>query len=165
MKWLAGTGFLAVVLLALGIVFAVSRQAPAPDQPIAFNHKIHAGDYKIACEYCHIYARKAAVAGIPSVQRCMGCHKITAADNPGVQRLKGYWDKKEPIQWNKATWVPEFVYFEHWAHVRSNIACQTCHGPVETMDQVKQVRALDMRDCVSCHRERQASIDCVICHR
>ena len=164
-KWLIGIGFLAFFAIAVGVRLTFSRKAPGPIQPIAFSHKIHAGDYKISCEYCHIYARRAAVAGIPSVQRCMGCHKITAANQPEVQKVKSYWDRKEPIPWSKATSMPDFVYFEHWPHVRSGITCQTCHGPVETMEQVKQVRALDMNDCVSCHRQRQVNIDCVICHR
>jgi hypothetical protein len=164
-KWLIGIGLLAFFVIAVGVGLTFSRKAPGPIQPIAFSHKIHAGDYKISCEYCHLYARRAAVAGIPSIQRCMGCHKITAATQPEVQKLRSYWDRKEPIQWNKATSMPDFVFFEHWPHVRSGITCQTCHGPVETMEQVKQVRALDMNDCVSCHRQRQVSIDCVICHR
>jgi len=165
MKWLAGLGLFVLLLLAYEVRVAVSRKASAPVQPIAFNHKIHAGDYHIACEYCHIYARRAAVAGIPSAQRCMGCHKITAAGNSEVQKLRGYWERKEPLQWIRVTSMPDYVYFEHWPHLRSGLTCQTCHGAVETMEQVRKVRTLDMNDCVACHRERQASIDCVICHR
>ncbi|MGE5818811.1 MAG: cytochrome c3 family protein, partial [Deltaproteobacteria bacterium] len=75
-KWLAGIG-LSVFFLAIKVGLTLSADSAAStQQPIAFNHKIHAGDYKIACEYCHIYARRAAIAGIPSAQRCMGCHKI-----------------------------------------------------------------------------------------
>jgi Class III cytochrome C family/Cytochrome c7 and related cytochrome c len=165
MKWLAGIGLIVLILLAVRVEMVVSRKAPAPAQPIAFNHKIHAGEYQIACEYCHIYAQRTAVAGIPSVERCMGCHKITAANNREVQKLKNYWDRKQPIRWNKVTAVPDFVYFEHWPHIRSKIFCQTCHGPVQTMDRVYQAMDLTMSDCVSCHRERQVSIDCTICHR
>ncbi len=165
MKWLLGIGLLAAILLAVGIKFAVSRKPPAPVQPIAFSHKIHAGDYHIACEYCHIYARRASVAGIPPVERCMGCHKITAAGNPEVQKLKGYWDRKQSIDWTKVTLVPDYVYFEHWPHIKAQIACQTCHGPVETMERLSINSNLTMNYCVSCHRQRQVSIDCAICHR
>jgi hypothetical protein len=165
MKWLAGIGLLVLILVAVGVELAVSHKAPTPAQPIAFNHKIHAGEYQIGCEYCHIYARRAAVAGIPSVERCMGCHKITAANNPEVQKLKAYWDRKQPIQWNKVTTMPDFVYFEHWPHIRSGIACQTCHGAVQTMERLHQAKDLTMSYCISCHRERQVSIDCTICHR
>lgn len=164
MKWLLAIGLLAVILLAVGIRFAVSRK-PAPMQPIAFSHKIHAGDNHIACQYCHIYARRASVAGIPSVQRCMGCHKITAAANPEVQKLKSYWEHKQSVQWTRVTSVPDYVYFEHWPHIRASIACQTCHGPVQTEDRLHQNDNLTMSYCVSCHRERQVSIDCTTCHR
>lgn len=160
----AGAGLIAVVLFAA--VFSVSSsRGKNGSQPIAFSHKLHAGGYEISCEYCHSYARRAAVAGIPSVERCIGCHKITAADKPEVQKLQGHWNRKEPIQWAKVTSMPDFVYFEHWPHVRADIKCQTCHGPVETMEEVKQVNALTMRECLTCHREKKASIDCVVCHR
>jgi len=165
MKWLGAIGLSTLVLIAVGVALTISRRSPAPPQPIAFSHKIHAGDYQIPCAYCHIYARRAAVAGIPSVQRCMGCHKITAAGNPEVQKLKGYWDLKQPIQWTRVTAMPDYVYFEHWPHIRSNIDCQTCHGPVQSMERSYQARDLTMSYCVSCHRERQVSIDCAICHR
>lgn len=153
------------VAAALEAGLALSGDAAAPAQPIAFSHKIHAGDYRIACEYCHIYARRAAVAGIPSLQRCMGCHKITGADKPEVQKLQQYWNQKKRIAWEQVTRLPDFVYFEHWPHIRSKIACQTCHGPVESMVQVRQVKDLTMSECLACHRQRQASIDCMICHR
>jgi len=137
----------------------------APEQPVAFSHRLHAGDNWIACLYCHANARRSTVAGIPSVQRCMGCHKITAADKPEVKKLHAYWERKEPIAWAKVTWMPDFVYFEHWPHVRAGLDCQTCHGPVETMERMQQVTALTMDACVACHRARDVSIDCVVCHR
>jgi len=160
--------FLIAVAIVIGIgaflVNSLSRARVAP-QPIGFSHKIHAGDFKIACEYCHSYARRAAVAGIPSVQRCMGCHKITAADKPEVQKLQNHWNQKQPIQWVKVTSMPDFVFFEHWPHVRAGVKCQTCHGPIETMEETVQVNALNMNECLACHRTEKASIDCVTCHR
>lgn len=165
MKWLAAIGLLVFLLLGLWFGPALPRREPAPIQPIGFNHRIHAGDFQIACEYCHVYARRGTVAGIPSAQRCMGCHKITAAGNSEVQKLRVYWERTEPIRWIRVTSMPDFVYFEHWPHLRSGLTCQTCHGPVETMEQVRKVRTLDMNDCISCHRDRAESIDCVICHR
>lgn len=164
-KWLTGTGLFILLIFAVGMGLALSRRPSAPIQSITFSHKIHAGDYGIACEYCHVYARKAAVAGIPSVQRCMGCHKITAANKPEVKKLKGYWDRKEMIRWTKVTEMPDFVFFEHWPHVRAGLTCQTCHGAVEKMERMHQAKDLSMSECVACHRRREASIDCVICHR
>lgn len=161
---LSAVGILALLLIAIGL-FAGAGRAKIDEQPIAFSHRVHAGEFKIACEYCHGYARRASVAGIPSVQRCMGCHKITAANNPEVQKLQSYWNQKRPIRWAKVTSMPDYVFFEHWPHVRAEVQCQTCHGPVETMEEVRQVKALTMSECLACHRKERASIDCYVCHR
>ena len=165
MSWMGKIVAVIAFLLIGGILLSAYGRTEAPVQPITFSHKVHAGDYKIPCQYCHVNARRAAVAGIPSVGRCMGCHKITAAAKPEVQKLKGFWDRKEPISWTKVTWMPDFVFFEHWPHVQDGLACQTCHGPVETMRQMKRNKDLTMSSCVICHRQRKVSIDCVICHR
>ncbi|MBI2883225.1 MAG: cytochrome c3 family protein [Candidatus Methylomirabilis oxyfera] len=162
---------IAIILLPLVIFITIAEsgvfrpQNEAPAQPIDFSHKIHAGTYRISCLYCHTNARRSPVAGVPSVQRCMGCHKITAADRPEVRKLKGYWDRKEPIPWIKIFGQPDFVAFSHVAHVRAHVACEDCHGPVQKMDRVHRAVDLTMDRCLSCHRDRQASIDCVTCHR
>ena len=155
-----------VALLVVGAILFVTTygRARVPEQPIKFNHKIHAGDYKIPCGYCHVYARRNAVAGIPSAERCMGCHKITAANNPEVQKLQKHRDQKQPIQWIKVTSMPDYVFFEHWPHIRADIKCQTCHGPIETMEETRP-SALTMSECLDCHRKEKASIDCMACHR
>lgn len=166
MSMLRNAGASAVVLAVLGVgFFPITSSQAAQEQPIAFSHRVHAGDYKMPCLYCHVNARRSAVAGLPSVARCIGCHKITAANKPEVQKLKGYWDRQEPIPWTKITWMPDFVFFEHWPHVRGDIACQTCHGPVETMQRMEANTALTMNFCVTCHRTKKTSIDCAVCHR
>lgn len=161
--WLIG---LAAVFLSITAVIAnFQRRAPGPAQPIAFSHRTHAGEYQIPCLYCHDGARRSAVAGVPSVQLCMGCHKLVAANKAEIIKLRGYWERRQPIQWAKVVDEPEFVFFNHYPHVQKGIDCQTCHGPVETMAEMHLARALDMDACVDCHRERQASIDCYTCHR
>ena len=164
-KWLAIIGLLLLLFLGMGISLALSLGPSSLIQPIAFSHKSHAGDFKIACEYCHSYARRSPVAGVPSVQQCMGCHKITALDNPEVKKLQGYWKRKEPIPWIKIYDLPDSVIFTHKRHVLEEIECRTCHGPVETMDQVRQVMSLGMGWCVSCHKEQRATLDCLDCHK
>ncbi len=139
--------------------------AAAPVQPIEFSHVVHAGAYRIDCQYCHADARRSPYAGLPSVQRCMGCHKITAAQgNPEVQKLHRAWNDKTPILWERIHKLPGFVYFSHKRHVQADLACQTCHGPVERMQRVAQVAPLTMGWCVSCHAERKGPLDCVVCH-
>jgi hypothetical protein len=190
-----GVGAVAVVLLAVLTFVAVSswtRQpaaATAAVQPINFPHNTHVQTYKIDCQYCHADARRSEYAGLPSVERCMGCHKITAADRPEIKKLAEYAGRQQPIPWTRVFKVPEFTYFPHKAHVRANVACQTCHGPVETMTTVAATTGptltndllnlvglrpasppLTMGWCVECHRRENATrqmhapLDCVTCH-
>ncbi|MBI1847304.1 MAG: c-type cytochrome [Candidatus Rokubacteria bacterium] len=169
---------------------ALAAPTPAPRQPILFSHVIHAGSFQLACQYCHADARRSDYAGLPSVQRCMGCHKIVGAqDNPEIARLHGYANRGEAVPWVRVFKVPEFTYFPHKAHVRAAVACQTCHGPVERMrvvgadtgralvDDLLRLaglhppqRPLTMGWCVECHRAQNATrgthapLDCVTCH-
>jgi mono/diheme cytochrome c family protein len=143
----------------------VTFLAPAPAQPIEFSHAIHAGSYGIDCQYCHAEARRGPYAGLPSVQRCLGCHKIVAAQgNPQVERLQKYWADRQPIPWVRVHRLAGFVQFPHKRHVQVGLACQTCHGPVETMQRVGQVAPLTMGWCVACHAARAGPLDCVACH-
>ena len=159
------TTLIAVLLLALASSGCRNASAIGAAQPIAFSHKIHAGDNKIECLYCHSGARRSTVSGIPSVQLCMGCHKLVAASKPEIVRLRGYWDKKLPIRWTKVVWEPDYVFFNHSPHVARGIRCQECHGPIETMTEVRLDHTLNMDRCVACHRRERASIDCYTCHR
>ena len=191
----AGVGAAAVVLLAVLTFLAVSawsRQpaiAKAAAQPIDFPHNTHVQTYKIDCQYCHADARRSEYAGLPSVERCMGCHRVTAADKPEIKKLAEYAAKQQPIPWTRVFKMPEFTYFPHKAHVGAKIACQTCHGPVETMTTVAATTGptivndllnlagfkpapppLTMGWCLECHRRENATrqthapLDCVTCH-
>ena len=133
-------------------------------QPIAFSHAHHAGQYQIACEFCHAYARRGPVAGIPSVERCVGCHQSILTDQPEIQKLLEYWENEEPIPWLRIYDLPDYVRFTHKAHVRAGINCENCHGDVRSMDIAQQVESLSMGWCLDCHNEREAPRDCLICH-
>lgn len=151
---------------ALMLLFACAAVYGAePAQPIAYSHKVHAGDYKMDCQFCHNGARRSPVSGIPSVQYCMGCHRTVAALKPEIGRLRAYWEKKAPIRWTRVVKEPDYVYFNHSPHIQKGLRCQECHGPVETMVQVRLDHSLNMDRCVGCHRQRNVSIDCYTCHR
>lgn len=141
-----------------------------PEQPIAFSHLKHAGEFGMDCLYCHNGADKSPIANIPPVETCMGCHKVAGLDKPEVQKLQGYWERGEQIPWEEVYVLPDHVKFNHKRHVQADIDCQTCHGPVQEMDVVYQVPSLKMGWCVSCHRdnldhpETPASMDCLVCH-
>src|SRR5712691_10668733 len=123
----AGVGALGVALLAVLIFVAVSSWSRQPavatpsTQPISFPHSTHVQQYKIDCQYCHADARRSEYAGLPSVTRCMGCHKITAADKPEIKKLAEYAAKSEPVPWVRVFKVPEFTHFPHKPHVRAGV--------------------------------------------
>lgn len=141
--------------------------ADSPRQPIDFSHKIHATDNAIPCQYCHVQARRSIAAGVPSVGKCVSCHRIVAKDRPQIRKLMRYWDSHEPIAWVKVHDLPDFVYFPHKRHVQAEVACQTCHGPVETMKRVRRVVPLKMGWCLNCHENHAVvnGLDCWTCHK
>ena len=136
-----------------------------PDQPIPFSHQTHSGDeHKIPCEYCHSSARRSIVAGIPSLNTCMGCHRFVATDKDPIKFLAKRFKENKPIKWTKVHDLPDYVRFSHKMHVLANISCQDCHGQVEKMDVAMQVAPLQMGWCIDCHREKKAKIACMTCH-
>jgi hypothetical protein len=140
----------------------------APQQPIEFSHRVHAGNFEIPCQYCHTEAHRSTVAGVPSVERCVGCHDVVARDSPQIRRvIDEYWANREPIPWIKVHDLPDFVHFTHKRHVLAGVDCQTCHGPVETMDRIARVAPLQMGWCLDCHRthEVEHGLDCWTCHK
>ncbi len=157
---------LAGLVVAVAAVAGVGARSNlyAPEQPIAYSHKLHAGDLGIQCQYCHTYARRGPIAGVPTVKRCMGCHELVATDRPEVEKLAGYLEREEPIEWLKVYELRDHTRFAHDRHVKAGVECATCHGQVETMERMTRVREMTMGFCVDCHRERGAALDCVACH-
>ncbi|MAT39037.1 MAG: cytochrome C [Ectothiorhodospiraceae bacterium] len=181
-----------------------SNQGYEPVQPIAYSHRLHAGELQIDCLYCHFGAEQTKAAGVPPVNVCMNCHSfITAPYNvirhedeqatkegrkaeqivsAELARLFTYRDSSmstaigtgSSIPWVRIHALPDFVYFNHSAHVHAEIECQKCHGEVQTMERVRQVEDLTMGWCVNCHREFDGKpiqtrtltppTDCVGCH-
>ena len=177
---LAGAYFAFGYMMQIGV-----DQNYEPIQPIHFSHKIHAGENGIDCKYCHSSARTSKTSGIPSLNVCMNCHKnITeftgSADSTYVDYSKEFytaeiqkiydavgWDpakqaytgKEKPVKWVRIHNLPDFVYFNHSQHVSvAGLECQTCHGPVETMEVMKQHSPLTMGWCVNCHRETEVNV-------
>ncbi|HET7500030.1 MAG TPA: cytochrome c3 family protein [Kofleriaceae bacterium] len=137
------------------------QQGYAPAQPIAFSHKLHAGDNKVPCLYCHYGARSSRHAGIPSSSVCMNCHGLLEKQTVEIERFKEAAQLDRPlVAWVKVHNLPDFVYFNHSRHILSGKwatpqdACHACHGEVEKMTRVEQVSPLTMGWCLECHRER-----------
>ena len=133
-------------------------------QPIAFSHARHVTEVGLACQLCHAYARRGPVAGIPSVQRCAGCHQTVLSEQPEIVKVLEYWENKEPIPWVRVHDLPDHVRFGHKPHIRAGVGCADCHGNVEEMHAAVQVESLSMGWCLSCHEERDATRDCLACH-
>jgi len=208
------------ILLAVGLLFAIVSLASeagqwrlpgdnsgyAPSQPIAFSHRLHAGELEMDCLYCHGGAEKSRHAGIPSADLCMNCHRFVHAPlvdvraeekaaekekrkanevwSPEIRKLydalglddKGVRDlsrEPKPIEWVQIHRLPDFAYFDHRPHVAAGVACARCHGPVESMERVRQESSLSMGWCLDCHRTghtdaagltKKGTQDCAACH-
>ncbi len=130
----------------------------APKQPIAYSHKLHAGDMKMDCRYCHAYVERGPYAGVPSTQTCMNCHSQVKKDSPLLAPLRESWTTGISVPWKRIHKVPDFAYFDHSAHMgfgtgegRAAIGCETCHGRIDNMEVVRQVQPLSMSWCLDCH--------------
>jgi mono/diheme cytochrome c family protein len=136
------------------------QQGYAPKQPIAYSHKVHAGDYQIDCNYCHTGVTKSKNANIPSPNICLNCHSsITKGTTTGtveIDKIFAAVENNQPIEWVRVHNLPDLAYFNHEQHVAvGKIACQTCHGPIEEMEVVRQYSNLTMGWCINCHRDTE----------
>ncbi len=142
-----------IVLLGVAYVFpTASNQGYAPEQPIPFSHKLHAGDNKIACQYCHAGVEKSRHATIPSLNVCMNCHSVVKTDSPWIQKVQQAYKDGKPIEWVRVHELPDYVYFPHKRHVKAGVSCETCHGDVKNMSRIEQFSPLTMGWCMECHR-------------
>jgi len=138
-------------MTAAEAIAAAEGATQGPLQPLPFNHRFHTEELLMQCEYCHGRTDVSPVAALPPVELCMGCHRIVGANLEPIQRLRGYWERKEPVPWVRVHKLPDFVQFVHEAHLRSNVDCEECHGRVQDMDRVYKVHSLKMGWCLSCH--------------
>jgi menaquinone reductase, multiheme cytochrome c subunit len=123
-----------------------------PDQPIPYSHALHAGDMGLDCRYCHNTVEKSAHASIPPTETCMNCHTRVKTKSPRLEPLRDSWESGKPVVWTEVHHVPDYVYFNHSAHVTRGVGCVSCHGRVDEMKQVFQHEELSMGWCLDCHR-------------
>ncbi|GAB5523908.1 MAG: c-type cytochrome [Roseivirga sp.] len=156
--------FLVIALAAKNVIDGLYmvgvQQNYQPEQPIAFSHKIHAGDYEIDCQYCHTGVEIAKSANIPSVNICMNCHSAIKTDSKEIQKLYAAQESGQPIEWVRVHNLPDLAYFNHSQHVNvGQIECQTCHGEIQEMEVVKQFAPLTMGWCIDCHRNTELNTE------
>ena len=142
------------------------QQNYSPTQPIAYSHKLHAGQYAIQCQYCHTGVMSGKQANIPSANFCMNCHSqitiMTGKTEKSVEIQKIYdaVQNNKPIEWVRIDNLPDLAYFNHSQHYNvGGIKCQTCHGEIQTMDVVNQYSPLTMGWCIDCHRKTLIKAD------
>lgn len=124
----------------------------SPQQPVEFSHKLHAGDLGLDCRYCHSTVERSAFAAIPTTQVCMNCHSKVRTDSVKLLPVRATFTEKRSIAWVRVHNLPDFVYFDHGAHLAAGVGCSTCHGRVDQMARVEQVQDLSMGWCLNCHR-------------
>jgi menaquinone reductase, multiheme cytochrome c subunit len=179
--------FVAGAILALGAGWAgfprviyTSRQ-----QPVDFSHQVHADKAGSKCEDCHALRGDGSFSGIPTLDKCAGCHAAamgtTAAEKYFIEQYVT--PQREP-QWASYARQPENVFFSHAAHVKlAQLKCETCHGnlgstgklPVYQEDRISGYSrdiwghdgrpGMTMDDCVKCHRQKNLEHSCLDCHK
>lgn len=124
----------------------------SPVQPVEFSHKLHAGDLGLDCRFCHFTAERSTFAALPLTQVCMKCHSKVRTDSVKLLQVRATYAENKPIQWVRVHNLPDYVYFDHSAHLAAGVGCSTCHGRVNRMQRVEQAESLSMGWCVDCHR-------------
>ncbi len=124
-----------------------------PVQPVEYSHKLHAGELGMDCRYCHSTVERSAFAAVPPTQTCMNCHAKVKTDSIKLLPIRESWANDTPVKWVRVHNLPDYVYFDHSAHLAAGVGCSTCHGRVDEMPRVTQMQPLTMGWCLDCHRD------------
>lgn len=149
----AVTGAYAVLLVFFGFSPKTIATGYMPEQPVPYSHELHVGELGIDCRYCHTSVEKAAFAAIPPTQTCMNCHTTVFPNSPALQPVRSSFETGMPVNWVKVHDLPDYVFFNHSAHVTRGVSCVECHGRVDRMVEVSQHASLSMGWCLDCHRD------------
>jgi hypothetical protein len=129
-----------------------------PQQPVPYSHALHAGQLGLDCRYCHNTVEQAAHAAIPPTATCMNCHARVWTKSEKLAPIRASLESGNPVEWIKVHDLPDYVYFNHSAHVTRGIGCVSCHGRVDEMEEVYQHEPLSMGWCLNCHREPEKNL-------
>jgi hypothetical protein len=125
----------------------------APEQPVEYSHRLHAGQLGINCQYCHTAVKDAAFSNLPATQTCMNCHRQIRPESLKLLPVRESWATGESIRWVKVHQLPDYANFAHNVHTTNGVGCETCHGRIDQMERVTLVEPLSMGWCVECHRQ------------
>lgn len=146
------------VLVGLGLAPRTIDVGYSPKQPVPFSHAVHAGELGMDCRYCHTTVEMAAGAAVPPTATCMNCHKQVAPKAATLWPIVESAETGKPVPWVRVHDLPDYVYFDHSAHVTRGVSCVSCHDRIDRMEQVYQAKTLSMAWCLDCHRNPDAHI-------
>jgi len=135
-----------------------TRVGYSPVQPVPFSHAIHSGQLGLDCRYCHVGVDKGPVSTVPTAQTCMNCHNQIKLDSPLLAVVRESYETGTPVPWVKVHQVPDYVYFNHSAHITRGVSCVECHGRIDEMDTVTHAKPLSMGFCLDCHRNPEKAL-------
>ena len=130
----------------------------APEQPVPYSHRLHAGEMELDCRYCHANVERSHEAMIPPTQTCMGCHTQVHPESQRLAAVRESFETGESVEWVRVHQVPDHVFFDHSVHLAAGVGCVTCHGRVDQMEEVHQDQPLSMGWCLECHRNPEPNI-------
>ncbi|MEX1311004.1 MAG: cytochrome c3 family protein [Candidatus Sulfomarinibacteraceae bacterium] len=142
----------ASVLVYLGFSPKATDVGYMPTQPVPYSHALHVGQLGMDCRYCHTGVEQTAHASVPPTQTCMNCHSKVRANSEKLIPVRESYATGMPVEWIRIHDLPDYVYFNHSAHVRRGVGCVSCHGRIDTMEVVYQAEPLSMGWCLECHR-------------
>ena len=158
--------FVGVLTIGGGVTAAVTyyctpkytRVGYTPSQPVAFSHRIHAGQLGLDCRYCHSFVEVSGTANVPSTQTCWNCHQHIRKGDVKLEEVAASVESGKPIEWVKVHKLPDYAYFNHSVHVNRGVSCVECHGRVDEMTVVRHENPLSMGWCLDCHRNPAPSL-------
>lgn len=151
---LAGIPYL-ILLIGYGASPGTTYVGHRPHQPIPYSHQLHVSTLGLDCRYCHTTVERSGFSQIPPSAVCMNCHHAVRLNSEKLKPLHETYDAGMPVEWKKVHDLPDYVFFNHSAHVNKGISCYSCHGRVDQMggEGVQQHEHLAMGWCLKCHRD------------
>jgi hypothetical protein len=161
-----------VRLLSLVLLTSLLWAADAPEQPLPFSHKQHAGILKLPCKMCHPNPNPGESMTIAPAAACMQCHSSVKKDSPAsvkkdspaIRKLAEYAKAAKPVPWARVYQIPSYVSYSHRRHLDAGSRCEECHGPVAERELLLREGDITMGGCMKCHQAKRVSIDCNFCH-
>jgi len=142
----------------------VKNSVAGPKQPLPFSHKAHLA-IGLSCEFCHASKLLDGPNALPSVERCMSCHRTIDRDKPSIRALASFAHDHRSIPWVRVYSIPGWVYWSHAPHLNAGVKCADCHGDVSEMDVLYEAKNVTtMKGCTACHQQLHVLTDCHACH-